>query len=243
MSWAAAQNVDVVLNFVGRGMTPALCVLSAGLTLQARSSPAVAYIMGDQEEALKRVIGRWRVILKRLTDTQRSILERDDPGVISRLEIRLDQLEGRVLMLGAHTETAPWLQRIHPWSSLASRWGQLAYEVGKADTDLKKTTSSVGVDVVRVIREAEAAANELNNAASQTPIAEQSEGTPGGERTEGAPLPITTPLVLARNLPPLPRDMMRTFNEALLTTTALMRPFITPSRGNVLPITTSFDMV
>lgn len=91
MSWAAAQNVDVVLNFVGLGMTPALCVLSAGLTLQARSSPAVAYIMGDQEEALKRVIGRWRVILKRLTDTQRSILERDDPGVISRLEIRLDQ--------------------------------------------------------------------------------------------------------------------------------------------------------
>lgn len=43
-------------------------------------------------------------------------------------------------MLGAHTETAPWLQRIHPWSSLASRWGQLAYEVGKADTDLKVRT-------------------------------------------------------------------------------------------------------
>lgn len=88
MSWAAAQNVDVVLSIVEHGILPATFVLRVFSRCRSRLT-SYSENMGVQEETLERVIKRWKQFLKDLTDEQRAIVELHNPGAVGRLQNRL----------------------------------------------------------------------------------------------------------------------------------------------------------
>ncbi|KAI0643710.1 hypothetical protein C8Q79DRAFT_150813 [Trametes meyenii] len=225
MSWQVAQNAEVVISFIQLSVQPLALVVGTYLGVKNGPEYIKSKTSGAQEEILSRMLSRWESILHGLSPEQKAQLERQDPGNLARSLRRIANLQGQIRVLAAHSETASWISHLNPRSEIRTFWKVLADEVKDEDANLKRTTASVGADVVDFVIQVDRTSTEFAQAANITLQDSDVELRDVGQSPNRNPSETSLAPDDTSNLSDTPLDI-----EAIGTSVATTRPTAVPSR-------------